>query len=68
MQKAAALANHAHVLPVLASGEEGGFAYMVTPYVPEGTLRDWIGRGWRLGLTDVGPFFRQLASWSGLRP
>ena len=62
MQKAAALANHTHVLPVLGSGEEGGFAYIVTPYVPEGTLRDWIGRGWRLGLTDVGPFFRQLAT------
>ncbi len=62
MQKAAALANHTHVLPVLGSGEEGGFTYMVTPYVPEGTLRDWIGRGWRLGLTDVGPFFRQLAT------
>ena len=62
MQKAAALANHTHVLPVLGSGEEGGFAYIVTPYVPEGTLHDWIGRGWRLGLTDVGPFFRQLAT------
>jgi hypothetical protein len=62
MQKAAALANHAHVLPVLASGEEGGFAYIVTPYVTDGTLRDWIGRGWRLGPIDVGPFFRQLAS------
>lgn len=62
MQKGAALANHTHVLPILASGEEGGFFYMVTPYVTDGTLRDWIGRGWRLGLTDVGPFFRQLAS------
>jgi len=62
LQKAAALANHAHVLPVLASGEDGGYSYMVTPYVTEGTLRDWIARGWRLGPTDVGPFFRQLAS------
>jgi tRNA A-37 threonylcarbamoyl transferase component Bud32 len=62
MQKAAALANHAHVLPVLASGEEGGYFYIVTPYVTEGTLRDWIGRGWRLGVNDVGPFFRQLAT------
>jgi hypothetical protein len=62
MQKSVALANHAHVLPVLASGDEGGYSYIVTPFVPDGTLRDWIGRGWRLGQNDVGPFFRQLAT------
>jgi serine/threonine protein kinase len=62
VQKSALLANHAHVLPVLASGEDNGYFYLVTPYVTDGTLRDWIARGWRLGPPDVGPFFRQLSN------
>jgi hypothetical protein len=60
VQMAAKLLNHPHVLPVLASGEEGGYLYLVTPYVAHGTLRDWLQAGNRLGPTDVGPFFRQL--------
>src|SRR5262249_59801052 len=45
---------------VIASGEEAGYLYLVTPYVAQGTLRDWLQAGHRLGPTDVGPFFRQL--------
>jgi serine/threonine protein kinase len=59
------LANHPHILPLLASGEEGGYLYLVTPFVASGTLKDWIGRGERLGASDAGPFFRQLCDALG---
>jgi hypothetical protein len=62
IEASARLGSHAHILPLLASGEEGGYRYLVTPFVGEGTLRDWLRRGGRLGPTDVGPFFRQLCN------
>lgn len=44
IQRAAAqLASHPHILPVLASGEEHEYLYIVTPLVAEGTLAG----GWR---------------------
>ena len=60
VQTAARLANHPHILPVVASGEENGYLYLATPWVADGTLRDWMARGGRLGVSDAGPFFHQL--------
>src|SRR5579884_3568805 len=54
------LKSHPHILPLLANGEEGGYLYLVTPFVADGTLKDWLYRGGRMGAGDVGPFFRQL--------
>jgi protein kinase-like protein/BACON domain-containing protein len=54
------LANHPHILPVIGSGEEHEYLYLVTPLVKEGTLATWMQRGGRLGVSDVGPFFQQL--------
>src|SRR6516162_8203967 len=34
--------NHPHILPLVASGEQNGYLYIVTPFVAAGTLRDWI--------------------------
>ncbi len=62
VQTAARLANHPHILPVVASGEENGYLYLATPWVADGTLRDLIARGGRLGVSDAGPFFQQLCS------
>ncbi|HEY1389719.1 MAG TPA: protein kinase [Ktedonobacterales bacterium] len=62
IQTAARLASHPHILPVVASGEENGYLYLATPWVADGTLRDWISRGGRLGVSDVAPFFHQLGS------
>lgn len=59
-QLAGRLANHAHILPLMGSGEEAGFLYLISPYVADGTLKDWIVRGGRMGESDVGPFFHQL--------
>lgn len=60
VQATSKVSSHPHVLPLLASGEESGYLYLITPYVAAGTLKDWIGRGGRMGPGDVAPFFRQL--------
>lgn len=65
VQMSARLASHPHILPLIASGEENGYLYMVTPYVGGGTLRDWIQQGGRMGIADAGPFFRQLSDALG---
>lgn len=54
------LSSHPHVLPLLASGEDSGYLYLITPYVEAGSLRDWMRKGGRMGVGDVAPFFRQL--------
>ena len=59
-EASARLANHPHILPLVAHGEENERLYLVTPYVAAGTLADWINQGGRLGAADVGPFFQQL--------
>ncbi len=60
IQLSGRLANHPHILPLVASGEEGGYLYLVTPYVAAGTLKDLLAKGGRFGIADAGPFFRQL--------
>ncbi|HET8906548.1 MAG TPA: protein kinase [Ktedonobacterales bacterium] len=62
VQTASRLANHPHILPVVASGEENGYLYLAAPYVAGGTLRDLMSRGGRLGAGDTAPFFQQLCS------
>lgn len=57
--------SHPHILPLLDSGEQNGYLYLVTPYVAAGTLRDWLRAGRRLGAHDVAPFFRQLCEATG---
>src|SRR5260370_16003500 len=60
IQLSGRLANHPHILPLVASGEEGGYLYLVTPYVNAGTLQDLLAKGGRFGIADAAPFFRQL--------
>ena len=60
VQSSARLASHPHILPLIASGEEQGYLYLVTPFVSAGTLRDRMRSGGQLGVADVAPFFRQL--------
>jgi hypothetical protein len=64
-QMSARLATHPHILPLVASGEENGYLYLVTPYVAAGSLKEWLARGSRLGPSDVAPFFRQLCDALG---
>lgn len=65
VQNAGRLATHPHILPLVASGEEGGYLYLVTPYVAAGSLKDWLGKGGRFGVADAGPFFRQVCDAVG---
>src|SRR6185437_12708103 len=67
IQTAARLASHPHILPVVASGEENGYLYLAAPWVADGTLRDWIARGGRLGVSDVAPFVHQLGARCPMR-
>lgn len=60
VQSSARLASHPHILPLIASGEEQGYLYLVTPYVSAGALRDRMRSGGQLGAADIAPFFRQL--------
>jgi hypothetical protein len=64
-QMSTRLATHPHILPLVASGEENGYLYLVTPYVAAGSLKEWLARGSRLGPSDVAPFFRQLCDALG---
>lgn len=57
---AAGRLNHPHILPLVASGEQSGYLYLIFPFVEGGTLRDWLTAGKRLDAHDVAPFFRQL--------
>lgn len=57
--------SHPHILPLVASGEQNGYLYIITPYVAAGTLRDWLAAGRRLDSHDVAPFFRQLCEATG---
>src|SRR5215472_17403850 len=41
-QMSARLATHPHILPLVASGEENGYLYLVTPYVAAGSLKEWL--------------------------
>ncbi|HKV85860.1 MAG TPA: protein kinase [Ktedonobacterales bacterium] len=60
VQTSARLTNHPHILPLIASGEDQGYLYLVTPFVAAGTLSDRIRSGGGFGPADVAPFFRQL--------
>src|SRR5260221_3133760 len=60
IQLSGRLANHPHILALVASGEEGGYLYLVAPYVAAGPLKDLLAKGGRFGIADAGPFFRQL--------
>ncbi len=64
-EASARLASHPPILPLVAYGAEGEYLYLVTPYVQAGTLADWIAKGGRLGVADVGPFFQQLCGALG---
>ncbi|GCE20650.1 serine/threonine protein kinase [Dictyobacter kobayashii] len=53
--------RHKHILPALDYGEVDPWCYLVTPYVPNGTLRDLVQAG-PLTLEDTGKYLDQVAS------
>jgi serine/threonine-protein kinase len=49
----AARLSHPHIVPLIDSGEAGGFLYYVQPHVPGGSLRDRLEETRQLPLKDA---------------
>ena len=57
----AAQFQHPHILPLLDSGESGGFLYYVMPYVEGESLRDRLARHGELPIHDVVKILTEIA-------
>jgi TolB-like protein/Flp pilus assembly protein TadD len=53
--------NHPHILPLLDSGEVGGFVFYTMPYVEGESLRDRLAREKQLALDDALRIAREVA-------
>lgn len=53
--------DHPHIVPLLDSGEAGGFLYYVMPFVEGESLRDRLNREKQLPLDDAFRIARQVA-------
>ena len=49
----AARLSHPHIVPLIDSGEAGGFLYYVQPHIPGGSLRDRLEENRQLPLKDA---------------
>ncbi len=58
----AARLAHPHILPLLDSGDAGGLLYYVTPYVPDGSLRERLRREGRLGVVEAVRIAREIGA------
>ncbi len=56
----AARLAHPHILPLIDSGQARGVLYYVSPYVPDGSLRDRLEREGRLSLADALGIVREV--------
>jgi serine/threonine-protein kinase len=59
--KLTARLNHPHILPLLDSGEAGGFLFYVMPYVEGESLRDRLDREKQLPIEDALQISREVA-------
>jgi serine/threonine protein kinase len=59
---AAASLEHPNILPVHEYGERDGLAYLVMPYISDGTLRDELEREGQLSLVKAVNYLDQLAA------
>jgi serine/threonine protein kinase/tetratricopeptide (TPR) repeat protein len=57
--------NHPHILPLLDSGDAGGFLYYVMPYVEGESLRDRLERERQLPVDDALHIAREVADALG---
>lgn len=64
LREAEAVSNldHANILPIHSYGEQDGLPYIIMPYMPGGTLREYIKSRGRLSLTEAQWFLQQIAA------
>ena len=60
--EAATELDHPHILPIYSYGEQGGYPYIIMPYLPGGTLYDYISRHGPLSLHEASSYLGQIAS------
>ncbi len=53
--------QHPHILPLLDSGEVGGWCYYVTPFIRGGSLRDLLDRNRKLSVKETLEIVREVA-------
>ncbi len=60
--EAASKLDHPNILPVYSYGEEDGLPYIIMPYMPGGTLAEYISRCGPLSWLEVQWYLEQLTS------
>ncbi len=59
---AASKLNHPNILPVYSYGEQDGLPYIIMPYIPCGTLSEYLRRHGPLSLNEAQAYLEQIAS------
>ncbi|GCE06327.1 serine/threonine protein kinase [Dictyobacter aurantiacus] len=54
--------EHANILPIYSYGEQDGLPYIVMPYMPGGTLAEYMSRRGPLSLQEARWYLEQLAA------
>lgn len=64
LREAEAVSNldHANILPIHSYGEQDGLPYIIMPYMPGGTLREYIKSHGCLSLAEAQSFLEQMAA------
>ncbi len=60
--EAASQLNHPNILPIYSYGEQDGLPYIIMPYIPGGTLFEYVNKYGPLSLAEVQWHLEQLAS------
>lgn len=60
--EAASELDHPNILPIYSYGEQHGLPYIIMPYMPGGTLREYIASHGCLSLTEAQWYLEQIAS------
>ncbi|MBE3561823.1 MAG: protein kinase [Ktedonobacteraceae bacterium] len=59
--EAASKLDHPNILPIYAYGEQDGLPYIVMPYMPGGTLSEYLSRHGPLSLEEAQWYLEQMA-------